>query len=217
MKIMNDSIQTSIGLLKIDALLGKGKSGYSYLVELGDQKFIYKQMHNEPCFYYDFKIGKLDAEIIAYETLQKTGIKIPKLICYDKKKDFLIKEYIEGPTASQAIAKNIIDETTLFSLIDMFIKLKNSNLNIDYFPSNFVLKNQQLYYIDYEVNPYSEEWDLFNWGIFYWFNNEGFDKFLSTNDSTYINSSIDSAKPIKDPFLEKFNTILSKYYSLKTD
>ena len=42
------------------------------------------------------------------------------------------------------------------------------NLNIDYYPSNFVINDGLLYYIDYECNEYMDEWSFFNWGIKYW-------------------------------------------------
>ena len=40
--------------------------------------------------------------------------------------------------------------------------------NIDYFPTNFVVQEDKLYYIDYECNDYMEEWNFENWGIKYW-------------------------------------------------
>lgn len=53
---------------------------------------------------------------------------------------------------------------------------KEAGLNIDYYPTNFVVQNDQLFYIDYECNPYMEEWNLENWGIQYWSKTEAFDK-----------------------------------------
>ena len=35
-------------------LLGKGKGGYSYLVTDGTRKYVLKQIHHEPCDYYQF-------------------------------------------------------------------------------------------------------------------------------------------------------------------
>ena len=43
-----------------------------------------------------------------------------------------------------------------------------AGLNIDYFPTNFVVRAKQLYYIDYECNPYDPKWDFEHWGIRYW-------------------------------------------------
>ena len=35
-------------------LLGKGKGGYSYLVTDGCHQYVLKQIHHEPCSYYQF-------------------------------------------------------------------------------------------------------------------------------------------------------------------
>jgi hypothetical protein len=43
-----------------------------------------------------------------------------------------------------------------------------SGLNIDYFPTNFVVCGGKLVYIDYECNPYEEQWDFEHWGVKYW-------------------------------------------------
>ena len=45
----------------------------------------------------------------------------------------------------------------------------NKNLNIDYYPTNFIVdSNGVLFYIDFECNNYMEEWNFENWGIKYW-------------------------------------------------
>ena len=51
-------------------LLGKGKGGYSYLVERNNCKYVLKQIHHEPCDYYQFG-DKIQAEIKDYERLKK--------------------------------------------------------------------------------------------------------------------------------------------------
>jgi hypothetical protein len=51
---------------------------------------------------------------------------------------------------------------------DMCGRLYPANTSIDYFPANFVVQNDALYYIDYECNDYMEEWNFENWGIRYW-------------------------------------------------
>ena len=47
-------------------------------------------------------------------------------------------------------------------------KLYPIGLNIDYYPTNFIYSKNELYYIDYECNQYSDEWNFENWGIKYW-------------------------------------------------
>ena len=43
-------------------LLGKGKGGYSYLAEKDGIQYVLKQIHHEPCEYYQFG-DKIQAEI----------------------------------------------------------------------------------------------------------------------------------------------------------
>ena len=38
----------------VEKLLGKGKGGYSYLVSDGAGEYVIKQIHHEPCDYYQF-------------------------------------------------------------------------------------------------------------------------------------------------------------------
>jgi hypothetical protein len=46
--------------------------------------------------------------------------------------------------------------------------LKEKNLNIDFYPTNFVVQNDEIFYIDFECNEYCEEWNYANWGSKYW-------------------------------------------------
>lgn len=84
-------------------------------------------------------------------------------------------------------------------------------LNIDYFPANFVIHNEQLIYIDYDCNPYDPEWDLLNWGIYYWANTEGFREYLSTGDILFINESPETGIPVKKPYEEEISAWIKKY------
>lgn len=55
------------------------------------------------------------------------------------------------------------------------------NINIDYFPTNFVVQNDELYYIDYECNDYMDEWNFENWGIRYWSKTDTFMEYVETS------------------------------------
>ena len=51
-----------------------------------------------------------------------------------------------------------------------------AGLNIDYYPTNFVVREDTLYYIDYECNAFMDEWSFERWGIQYWIPGEQTDK-----------------------------------------
>ena len=67
---------------EIIKLLGHGKGGYSYLATDGINKYVLKQIHHEPCSYYNFG-NKIEAERNDYERLLNAGIRIPKMIEID--------------------------------------------------------------------------------------------------------------------------------------
>ena len=150
-------------------LLGHGKGGYSYLVEGDGQQFVLKQIHHEPCDYYTFG-DKLAAERGDYEKLLAAGIPIPRLLEVDVAQERILKEYICGPTVMELTQKGLLQEEHFRQGQQMAQLAKAAGLNIDYYPTNFVLQEGKLFYIDYECNPYMEEWSFETWGSGYWKN-----------------------------------------------
>lgn len=80
---------------EIHRLLGKGKGGYSYLASDGTQQYVLKQIHHEPCDYYQFG-NKIEAEINDYHRLREIGIKIPAMLDVDLQKERILKEFIDS-------------------------------------------------------------------------------------------------------------------------
>ena len=159
-------------------LLGKGKGGYSYLAEKDGKQYVLKQIHHEPCSYYTFG-NKIEAENNDYKRLLDAGIRIPKLIDIDIENERIIKEYIEGDTIFDMVKDDISVEPYIEQIREMADKAKNAGLNIDYFPTNFVVQNGLIYYIDYECNEYMDEWNFENWGIKYWSKTSEFIEYLN--------------------------------------
>ncbi len=158
-------------------LLGKGKGGYSYLVTDGERQYVLKQIHHEPCDYYQFG-NKLESELYDYKRLQEIGIRIPKMLDVDMEKERILKEYIEGDTIYQKVLHDEMQDEYVNQVKVMCDLLYPTNTNIDYFPTNFVVQDGEMYYIDYECNDYMEEWNFENWGIKYWFKTEEFLKYV---------------------------------------
>ena len=143
--------------------LGKGKGGYSYLVTDGTGEFVLKQIHHEPCDYYTFG-DKLASELSDYETLKGLEIPMPRLLDVDAPKERILKEFIDGPTVAELDQKaQYVPQIQRICRV-----LYENGLNIDYYPTNFVIRDGKLYYIDYECNPYDPKWDFEHWGIQYW-------------------------------------------------
>lgn len=149
-------------------LLGKGKGGYSWLVTDGTEKYVLKQIHHEPCDYYTFG-DKLASELRDYETLKNAGIPLPRLLDVDHSQERLLKTYIDGDTVNVLVKEDRMRPEYYSQVEAMCRKLYAADLNIDYYPTNFVVQDGQLYYIDFECNHYMSEWNFENWGCKYWY------------------------------------------------
>lgn len=148
-------------------LLGHGKGGYSYLAQRDGQQFVLKQIHHEPCDYYQFG-NKIASEHRDYARLQDAGILIPRMLDIDLEQERILKEYIPGPTIAELVAADSVTEDHFRQVRQMASLAQGQGLNIDYYPTNFVVWDGVLYYVDYECNAYDPRWDFENWGIQYW-------------------------------------------------
>lgn len=162
-------------------LLGKGKGGYSYLAEKGGKRFVLKQIHHEPCEYYTFG-NKIEAENNDYKRLLNAGIRIPEMLEIDIENERILKEYIDGDVIFDMVKDDVSVEPYMEQIREMAEKAKNAGLNIDYFPTNFVVQNGLIYYIDYECNQYMDEWNFENWGVKYWSKTPEFIDYINKNN-----------------------------------
>ncbi|MDR1665175.1 MAG: hypothetical protein LBR83_09710 [Clostridiales bacterium] len=179
---------------EIAKLLGKGKGGYSYLAKSENGLYVLKKIHYEPCGYYQFESNKLDSELRSYRALREAGVPVPGLLHFNQEEQYLIKEYIDGDMLSDLAACGGVGDSHITQIFGMCRKLYKVGLNIDYFPTNFVLRQGVVYYIDYECSPYSDEWNFENWGIYFLANARGMSDYIKKGgDSTLI----ENGKPIK--------------------
>lgn len=168
---------------EIIKLLGHGKGGYSYLVTDGMKEYVLKQIHHEPCDYYQFG-NKIESEMNDYGRLKKIGIRMPELFEVDIKNERILKEYIKGDTIFDYVLRNEVKQDFIEQMKAMCACLYAAGTNIDYFPTNFVVQEGKLYYIDYECNDYMEEWNFENWGIKYWSQTKEFLEYLKNLNDT---------------------------------
>ena len=158
---------------EIKKLLGHGKGGYSYLAQRGGAEYVLKQIHHEPCSYYEFG-NKMESELRDYHCLKEIGIPLPALLVADMENERILKEYIAGDTIYDLILRDEMRPEYVEQLVAMCQLLYPAGTNIDYFPTNFVVRNGQLLYIDFECNPYEEQWDFEHWGNDYWWRSPAF-------------------------------------------
>ena len=103
-------------------LLGKGKGGYSYLVTDGESEYVVKQIHHEPCDYYQFG-DKLASELRDYDRLRTIGIPMPELLDADKAEERLLKEYIPGDTIDRYVLEDRMEDGCYWQIEDMCRRL----------------------------------------------------------------------------------------------
>ena len=162
---------------EIIKLLGRGKGGYSYLARACGKTVVLKQIHHEPCDYYTFG-NKIESEKYAYRRLKEAGIRIPTMLSVDDAAERIVKEYIDGPTVFEMVRDGLSVEPYMVQIREMAALAKRAGMNIDYFSPNFVVRDHLIYYVDYECNPYTDEWSFENWGIKYWSRTPEFEEYL---------------------------------------
>ena len=96
----------------------------------------------------------------------------------DSENERIVKEYIDGDTIFDLVKNGESVEIFLPQVREMAELAKAAGLNIDYFPTNFVIQDGLLWYIDYECNNYMDEWSFKNWGVKYWSRTPEFEEYL---------------------------------------
>ena len=175
-----DSLTVNGKAYEIQKLLGHGKGGYSYLASDGKKEYVLKQIHHEPCDYYQFG-NKLASEVNDYKRMVEIGIPMPELLEVDWENERILKEYIRGDTIFDCVLREEMKQEYVEQMRAMCRTLYAAHTNIDYFPTNFVVQEGTLFYIDYECNDFMEQWSFENWGIRYWAKTEEFLEYLRTH------------------------------------
>lgn len=172
-KAMKPDISDTLAILgdkyRVMEALGKGKGGYSFLVEdTKGRHYTLKCFHHEAVDYYTFSANKVDLELNAYCFLERSSLKIPRLLYWDRKREIILKEFVPGETAKERVERGE-DLSSYFPTLSSIQKdMKERGVNLDWYPSNFIDYKGSLYYIDYEISPYEDKWSFENWGVFHW-------------------------------------------------
>ena len=129
--------------------------------------------------YYSFG-NKIEAECRDYERLLAAGIRIPRMVAVDTDNERIVKEYISGKTVFELVRDGMPVQSYVEQVQEMAALAKAAGLNIDYFPTNFVVQDSLIWYVDYECNEYMDAWNFENWGIKYWSRTNEFKDYLRT-------------------------------------
>lgn len=92
----------------------------------------------------------------------------------DRKRERILKEYIPGDTVDKLVKEDRMEDGYYWQIEDMCRLLYAANTNIDYFPTNFVVNQGKVWYVDFECNDYMQQWDFEHWGKQYWWKSQAF-------------------------------------------
>ena len=196
-------------------ILGKGKTGISYLVNKNQEQFVLKVM-NKDVPDYEKQLEIFRGEKFSYERMSKIGEGVPKLYEFNEENNYLVKEYIDGVCASDLAANGYGKNNGLtdfhFELIfDLHKRFKQVGIHVDYFPTNFIYtSDNKIFCIDYECYDYNSEWDFENWGIYYWLNQEGMQEHIQNGTTEKLNKP-GTFKPFDEPFQKQKQELIKKF------
>ena len=126
--------------------------------------YFLKDFGNETRQFLDYVEG--------FSKLKTTGIKTPKVVMYDKNRNIVVSEFIEGETAL---------ETLLEEAFNINFFCKKDKVSIDFDPKNFKLVGDKMYYLAMTCDKYSERWDFEKNHIVIWFYSKEFVKYCKNN------------------------------------
>jgi hypothetical protein len=107
----------------------------------------------------------MDEENLTQTIVIQIAAKEPGIVCGKNSLHFTIYHLVK----EDAVKPEYFDQVR-----HMAWQARQKGLNIDYFPTNFVVCNELLYYVDYECNPYDPQWNFENWGNDYWWKSPAF-------------------------------------------
>ena len=148
-------------------LIKQGTNGDTYLAEYNDKVVIVKQLYDAVCDRFEDKT-LIESELEGYNILKTAGIKVPNIIAYDEEALCIVKEYIQGPTILQMIQNHEDIDQYIPQAQAIEETLKPLNCTADFFPNNFVVRDGELWLVDYEIFPIDPDWGFEKWGKQYW-------------------------------------------------
>lgn len=144
-----------------------------------------KKVQRKGTFYFLKDFGKETRQFLDYvdgfNKLKVTGIRVPKVVMYDKAKNIVITEFIEGKTVLDELLEKDLDEKYFEMAFQTNFYCKKDKISIDFDPKNFKEKDGKLFYLSMNCTDYNQKWDFEKNHIVLWFYSREFVKYLKNN------------------------------------
>lgn len=131
----------------------------SFVVARKDKKFVLRRYENQSEMWNDLQTHK---------KLKKYGINIPKLIKKYKDVCYALFEFVSDTTMLDVLLIEDIPDASFKELFNIYRFCRFSEINLNYLPENFAMKNGRMYYLSHDLFKGDEEINLENHGLYFW-------------------------------------------------
>lgn len=166
---MLEEIEVKRKVFKVVENLGKK----TRKVERKGVYYFFKDYGNETRQFKDYIEG--------YDKLKNTGVRVPKIYMYDKSRNIVITEFIEGKTVLDNLLEADLDEKYFEHAFTINWHCKKDKISIDFDPKNFKICNEKMYYLPMTCDKYNEKWNFEKNHIVVWFYSREFVKYCKEN------------------------------------
>lgn len=139
---------------------------------------------------FDYKTEAGDALMYSLTRIKSAGIKAPKLFWIDKKAGYAVREYLEGETVMEYIARENLPEDFYKQIFLNEYLAKINKMTLNYEPDKWLIVNGTLYYTLPQFINYNEEKDLVKKYIRLWFDTRELVQFLNNNGLSFDKSRL---------------------------
>lgn len=154
----------------VHRLVGQGEHSYTFQVsdhDIPTRRYSLKQMVYTPGKLH--RVGQhVREDIEDYRRLCELGIRVPGMMDVDIERERILKEYIQGPSVYELVMADQMQPEYVEQARTMAGQLRRHHIDIDWFPSNFVVNDGKLFYVDYHCHDYDETRDFERVGLPYW-------------------------------------------------
>lgn len=172
-----------------------------------------KKVQRKGVYYFLKDFGKETRQFLDYvdgfNKLKNTGIRVPKVIMYDKARNIVITEFIEGKTVLDLLLESDLDERYFDMVFQTNFFVKKDKVSIDFDPVNFKEKDGKLFYLSMNCTPYNQKWDFEKNFIVLWFYSREFVKYLKDH---FMEVDPERANQDQGAINKKIALIVVKYY-----
>lgn len=141
---LGDIIRVQTLEMEITSLMKKDDLFYVYLASDGFKKFALKKFNMKKIFGNMLKL-----DINKYKNLKRIGIRTPRLVAYNERENYIVREYIEGENFEELLKMDAITEEQYLEVLNNLKLIYKNNVCCQCSLRNFIVNNDMLFYVDY--------------------------------------------------------------------